>query len=333
MLAEVSCVDELQKAFDDSLALYQTGDNENRKKAKETFLELVEYFDDFGEMYSKCYYYAGKCAEGVKDYADAKKYYEKALNSAEIFAEAYKDLGRIFYFGYGIEADKVKAYNLFCQGLNLGLEDCYYYIGLCHKYKRIDNASDDEAFKCFSLHFEKNKSSHCASQLSYCYSDGIGTEIDLNKALEVLDRYPNKLDFYSRAGNILSQLGRFDEARKRFNKLLNSKNADKNQKSEAQNALNRINNVDEPNAIMKAVSDCGDDFSEIEAIIKSFSGCNAEKIYDYALDAESQGLTFLAIKLFIISAAAGCKKAGYTLANMAAEDTKYFTEIIEGGAI
>ena len=49
-------MDELQKAFDEGLTLYQTGDDDNRKKAKEIFLELVEYFDDFGEMYSKCYY-------------------------------------------------------------------------------------------------------------------------------------------------------------------------------------------------------------------------------------------------------------------------------------
>ena len=327
----MSCVDELQKAFDDGLTLYQTGGDENRKKAKEIFLELVEYFDDFGEMYSKCYYYAGKCAEGVKDYADAKKYYEKALNSAEIFAEAYKDLGRIFYFGYGIEADKVKAYNLFCQGLNSGLEDCYYYIGLCHKYKRIDNASDDEAFKCFSLHFEKIKSSHCASQLSYCYSDGIGTEIDLNKALEVLDHYPNKLDFYSRAGNILIKLERFNEARERFNKILKSKNADQKQKNEAQNSLNHIHNVDEPASILNATQNCGDDFSDIEKIINQHQNCNAEAVYDLAINAEKEKDTLLAVKLFVISAAAGCKKAGYTLSNMAAKDTKYFTEIIDYG--
>ena len=56
---------------------------------------------------------AWECME-KEDYAQAKEYFEKA--TAEGVAEAYCDLGNLYFEGNGIEKDYKKAFEMYLKG-------------------------------------------------------------------------------------------------------------------------------------------------------------------------------------------------------------------------
>lgn len=322
-------MDRLKQEFEKALELLKSKNEADKDAACEKLLSIAEADDTLGEIYSKSYYHIGRRFERQKDYKTATKYYTKAYKCPEPFSKVYTELGRMYYFNYIGEPNYLKAYSLFCEGEEAGEKSSWYFIGLCHFGDRIEGADYKKAFKYFMLDYNDSKSRYSAERLIRCYTEGIGTAVDLNAALAIADMFSDNAEILALAGDVLIKLNRMNEAKKRFEKILslNDEKASKKAKSK----IDEIYNILEPNAVLNKAQSCPDSFEEIEIIIKAHPKLNAEAIYDLAVKAENEGDRPLSVKLYVISAAAGCKKAGYTLSNMAAENTKYFTNIIECG--
>ena len=65
-----------------------------------------------------------------EDYAQAKEYFEKALEEGE--TEAYCDLGNLFFNGNGVEQDYKRAFDYYQKGAKAGEPYCMDNLGICY---------------------------------------------------------------------------------------------------------------------------------------------------------------------------------------------------------
>lgn len=322
-------VNDAKVLYDAALKLYLQNTEESLTEAIEHFKAAAENDPDFGQVYTLSYYYIGKIYEKNRDYENAFKKFNRARKCTDTHHLVLERLGTYHYTGTGTSKNIDEAYHYFLKGSKAGNGICDYYVGLIHYKGEIGEKSDKQfAFECFKKAHEK-EIEKASFLLACCYENGIGTKKDLKAAIGVLDEFQNKPDCLIKAGKILKEIGSFSEAKKRFLKALEIGIKNPETSKEIKDEIYNITHKYIPNDIERSLENCGKDFSDINAVIQKYTDFNSEIIYDRALLQEKAGNIILAVRLFLLAAANGCKKAQYTLHNMSAPGTKYFTEIIE----
>ena len=321
---------EEQKLFDEAKALHDKGTNEALIEAIDKFLEVAQSVGKLHENYSLSYYYAGYSYERMKDYDKAFACYDDARKCPKPSKLVLNALGRFYYSGYHVAQDINMAFHYFKRGADAGNNISHYRLGKIHLEKSLEKCDDESAFNHLTIAHNAGVEK-AALPLAECYEKGIGTNKDLEAASRALDKYPKNMEYMLKSGEYLTELGNFKEASIRFSKILEKDSENSKEVKKAKDLLAKIKNIHIPKAVYEKLTFCGDDFSEIEAVMDIYGEINAETIYDFAIEEEAKENTSLSIKLFIVAAANGCRKAQYTLCNMSAADTKYFTDIIEHG--
>lgn len=124
--------------------------------------------------------------EGVKkDYSIALDYYEKAAKKNN--GRAMNGLGRLYEHGMGVEKNIKKAIKYYNRAAKVGYGAGYYNLG-CIFYDGNGVKEDDEkAFDLFAAGAEINHPS-CTGLVAYCYEHGIGTPVNMSKAIEYYNK-------------------------------------------------------------------------------------------------------------------------------------------------
>ncbi len=317
-----------QELYDDAKKLYDQKKPENRSEVIKRFIEAAEHDPDLGRIYSLSHYYTGVCFEETKDYKNALLHYKKAYKSSDPCHFTINALGRFYYYGYGVTVDVDKAYAYFTEGAQAKNSRSEYHVGLCHYKGLIAGADLETAFTYFTRSHNANFIS-ASLMLAECYEKGVGTPTDLEAACKVLSKHPKDCRALLKAGQYLIRLGRFDEASRQFATVLTLEQEGSKNAAAAKDWIDKINRIYIPQAVAERLCNSDNDFSAIDAVLTDYQQINAEAVYDLALQQEQKGNTLFAVKLFLVAAANGCKKAQYTICNMSTPDTKYFTEMIE----
>ena len=113
------------------------------------------------------------------DYPKAAEHFQKGVDFGH--AHSMNNLGALYYNGEGVQKDYNKAFELFKKASDLGnttahgwLADCYYY----------GNGAKKDYQKALQLYLKAKSSRHNEGQIGYIYEHGLGTPIDINKAIE-----------------------------------------------------------------------------------------------------------------------------------------------------
>ena len=128
-------------------------------------------------------------AESISDKAKEQydlKNYSKAYSLFSLvamigLAEAQCRLGNLFETGKGIEKDSLKAEEWYTKAAEQGNAEAMYSLGRLYCEQKNDKA---KAFHYFQLSSEKNHLETLVC-LGCCYENGYGTEINLDKAIEL----------------------------------------------------------------------------------------------------------------------------------------------------
>ena len=113
------------------------------------------------------------------DYPKAAEHFQKGVDFGH--APSMNNLGVLYYNGEGVQKDYNKAFELFKKASDLGettahgwLADCYYYgYGTQKDYQ-----------KALQLYLKAKSNGHNEAQIGRIYRDGLGTSVDINKAIE-----------------------------------------------------------------------------------------------------------------------------------------------------
>lgn len=303
-------------------------DNSKYSRAKELFLLIADDDWELGEEYSNVQYYLGRCEEFENNYSAAFKYFFKAAEkSSKPCSQAKNALGRFYFKGYGVEVDYQRAYDYFVQGADKNNGTSQYYAGLCHKENKIANASDKKAFE-FLTQSAKNGIENGKIALADCYANGIGTQKDVLEAYKTIANMAKNDKAQFKAAEYAIELEEYATALEHLSKV--EENGNKNWKDKAQQLKKQIESRDIPNAILQKIKSLNDnEFPPIEEFYKKYGRQPGESLYDMALNQDKNGEFATAAKLYVLAAAAGCKKAAYSLSNMAAHKTLYFDKMID----
>ena len=113
------------------------------------------------------------------DYPKAAEHFQKGVDFGH--APSMNSLGVLYYNGEGVQKDYNKAFELFKKASDLGyttahgwLADCYYYgYGTQKDYQ-----------KALQLYLKAKSNGYNEAQIGWIYRDGLGTSVDINKAIE-----------------------------------------------------------------------------------------------------------------------------------------------------
>ena len=113
------------------------------------------------------------------DYPKAAEHFQKGVDFGH--APSMNNLGVLYYNGEGVQKDYNKAFELFKKASDLGyttahgwLADCYYY----------GNGTKKDYQKALQLYLKAKSNGHNEAQIGWIYRDGLGTSVDINKAIE-----------------------------------------------------------------------------------------------------------------------------------------------------
>ena len=105
---------------------------------------------------------------GVKDDAESAKWFSKAAEQG--FTNAQVELGRYYYSGRGVIADKNQAVNWFRKAAEQGSIQGALFLGLCYKYGDGVPLNADEAVKWLTQAANQNDAT-AQAELGCCYSE------------------------------------------------------------------------------------------------------------------------------------------------------------------
>ena len=121
------------------------------------------------------------------DINKAIEHFQKGVDFGN--ARSMNNLGALYYNGEGVQKDYNKAFELFKKASDLGeiaahgwLADCYYY----------GNDTKKDYQKALQLYLKAKSNGHNEAQIGRIYRDGLGTSVDINKAIE---HYQKSIDF------------------------------------------------------------------------------------------------------------------------------------------
>lgn len=153
-------IDEATRCFE----IVEKDKNNNNLKAKAKFYLGKTYFDD--AKYEKAYPYFVSSYE--LKYNDALAYQAKCIEN-------------------GVKDSTVKqsAFDMYFIAYSNGSTIAGYFLGLCYKYGKGIKENDKEAFSFIKEAFE-NGCEEARHELASLYKNGIGTDKDLLKAIDLL---------------------------------------------------------------------------------------------------------------------------------------------------
>lgn len=243
----------------------KTKNNELKKYYTDRYLRVLEEASRFadpmalGELYEVFKngklvpVNASKAFECIKKACDILEQTDKKKN----YASLLNKLGECYEYGIGTNKDIDKAIECYKQSyllkddVNVGsIKGCFCYLFLCDKFGKISkdeiNAatkyylSNTTAYRIKSIwsngKIDKNKDFFLAqllyreeknpSYLATCFIEGIGTEKDINYAIELLDKDEthNKNSSYYRIATIYLEEGKTDLAEQYFIKSNSDEN-------------------------------------------------------------------------------------------------------------
>lgn len=135
-------------------------------------------------------YYNGRCVE--QDFDEAVHWYREAANRGNPDAVSY--MGYMYYYGRGnLEVDMEQAYQYFSKAALLGVPNAYYKCGDMFYYGKYVAKDPVTAFQLYKTCYDMvryDQPIDCypdvCRRLGTCFHKGIGTEKDLEKALDFL---------------------------------------------------------------------------------------------------------------------------------------------------
>ena len=127
---------------------------------------------------------AWACME-KEDYAQAKEYFEKAVEDG--FAEAYSDLGNLYFEGNGVEKDEKKAFEMYLKGAKAGDPIGMYNLGICYFW---GDGTDIDLQKAAFYHEKAAKAGLVEAMFDtgLNYVRGYGVSQNIKKALFWLEK-------------------------------------------------------------------------------------------------------------------------------------------------
>lgn len=136
-------------------------------------------------------YYTGRAGE--QNYAKAEKYYTLAADGG--CRQAQENLAYCYYYGRAGDVDYEKAFHYFALGAFDGHIRSLYKIGDMYRYGQYVAKNACEAFRIYTRCFDTMHDgvlplvgADVSVRIADCFFEGIGTEIDYEKALEYYQR-------------------------------------------------------------------------------------------------------------------------------------------------
>lgn len=129
----------------------------------------------------------------ARDEKKAIQYYTQSAEQRHL--RAMYQLGRCYYFGYGVPTDYDKAFNLFSELAGYGSNDMWAELGKCYQEGNGVGKNVDEAVKCYKLGIERTNSDFCRMFLGTIYADKNSGYFNRNLAEECLIPMTNKDSF------------------------------------------------------------------------------------------------------------------------------------------
>ncbi|CAB4430208.1 unnamed protein product [Rhizophagus irregularis] len=177
----------------DSTSIYLLGyfnyhgieSNIDKQKAFKLYQKAAELKNNLAQFDLALMYEDG---EGVEKNYDKTFELSKDLTERK-FSSGINLLGYCYYNGIGTEVNKQKAFELYNKAANLGNNRAQCNLALMYKnenFLKNDNKVFELSKKC-----SVGKHSGGINLLGYCYDNGIGTDIDTQKAFELYQEAAN----------------------------------------------------------------------------------------------------------------------------------------------
>jgi TPR repeat protein len=169
------------------------------ESVEQSYEKSWDYFHDAAELgNTKALLFMGWMHShglgATKDYKIANEYYKKAEENKVALGSAYYDMGKIYFYGQGIEKDPQMALGYFSKASNLGNADAQYSLGYMYANGISVNQNYQEAFQWF-YKAAQQKNTKAYVYLGYMYLNGQGVETDNKKALELLQFAADKNNY------------------------------------------------------------------------------------------------------------------------------------------
>lgn len=155
------------------------GVDKNFEEAYKLAAEAASHGNAEGEfIVGNCYYYGRGGVE--EDSEESFNYFYNAYKDG--FLEAGVMLGRCFLYGKGVETNEELAFKLFLEAYDLEFPGSSKNLGTCLFYGWGTQKDPDKAFQLFLQAQEEGEDVNYS--LGNCYLEGVGVEVNLEKAAE-----------------------------------------------------------------------------------------------------------------------------------------------------
>ena len=184
------------------------GVNPNPKKAKEWFARGHEKGDAFCTFKLAYFYFFGVATRTDADYAIEllRKSFERGSK------EAAYELGDIYEHDQELKSIP-DAIFWYMAGAEAGDCDCMIQLAKHYESGAFINGSEKKAFELYNKAYDTCRSGVAAAEIGRCYEDGIGTEKDVDKAINWYLKGKEKNSFSMwRLYNIYSERGEDEKA-------------------------------------------------------------------------------------------------------------------------
>lgn len=153
--------------------------SEARKGDAKAQYELAEFYNSRGD-------------QGLNsDYDNSFKWYEKSASQG--YMPAKLELAMLYYYGQGVDPDKVKAFELLLEGARKGDRDFQFQLAELYSFRALDNgfldaneSKDSKWYKEANKWYEEAANQgHIGAHfaLARAYSLGFGVEEDLQQTV------------------------------------------------------------------------------------------------------------------------------------------------------
>ena len=113
------------------------------------------------------------------DYPKAAEHFQKGVDFGH--APSMNSLGALYYNGEGVQKDYNKAFELFKKASDLGYTTAHGWLADCCFY---GYGTQKDYQKALQLYLKAESNGHNEAQIGWIYRDGLGTSVDINKAIE-----------------------------------------------------------------------------------------------------------------------------------------------------